>query len=188
MLTNSSDPLRVEYITVPELIELLMYAVESISLGFDRWDEEYVTGPSLYFVLVNGDHSGTYADPLGDNRWPVDTCRLVSKDFDRFVEAARDVGFTRDGAIIISADGTIQEQMVRIKSLSTPEKEATEATIEYADWMGTKHLSAAEMSVREGVFATITLSEQNGRMSIFENGEHEDYRRDELGDVWRSME
>ena len=63
-------------------------------------------------------HSGSYGDSLGENRWPTETCRVVSKDLDRFVEAARTVGFTRDGAVIISTDGTLQEQMVRIKSQS----------------------------------------------------------------------
>lgn len=51
------DPLRVEYTTVSELIEFITYAVESISLGFDRWDEEYIRGPGLYFVVVTGVHS-----------------------------------------------------------------------------------------------------------------------------------
>lgn len=179
--TDEPDPLRVEYTTVPELIELITYAVESVSLDFDRWGEEYATGPSLYFVLVSGVHSGTYADPLGDNTWPVETCRVVTEDLDGFVDAARTVGFNCDGAIVVSTDGTLQRQMVRIKSLSASE----EATIEYASWMGTKHLSAVEASVRAEVVVAITLSEENGRMTIFNDGEYDDYRRDELGGVWR---
>lgn len=176
------DPLRVEYTTVGELIDFLTFAVESISLNFDRWEEEHVRGPGLYFVIVTGVHSGSYADSLGENRWPTETCRVVSEDLDRFVEAARMVGFTRDGAVIISPDGTIQEQMVRIKSQSRGEEDPS---IDYADWMGTKHLSAIEVSVRSEVLAAITLSEENGRMSIFENGDYDDYQRDELGGVWR---
>ncbi|AEN06724.1 hypothetical protein Halar_3103 [halophilic archaeon DL31] len=185
---SEPDPLRVEYTTVSELIELLTYVVETVSLGFDRWEEEYVSGPGLYFVLVRGVHSGSYANPLGKNRWPVETCRLVTKDLDGFVEGARRVGLSCDGAVVVSMDGTIQEQMVRVKSLSPCEEEATAATITYSSWMGTKHLSAVEASVREEVVATITLSEENGRMTIFENGEYEDYQRDELGGVWRSTD
>lgn len=176
------DPLRIEYTTVGELTDFLMYAVESISLSFDRWEEEHIRGPGLYFVIVTGVHSGSYADSLGENRWPTDSCRVVSEDLDSFVEAARTVGFTRDGAIIVSTDGTIQDQMVRIKSQSDIEEDTV---IEYADWMGTKHLSAIEVSVRSEVVAAITLSEEDGRMSLFKDGGYEDYKRDELGGVWR---
>ncbi|ELZ19671.1 hypothetical protein C475_22039 [Halosimplex carlsbadense 2-9-1] len=180
------DPLRVEYTTVAELIDFITYTVESISLGFDRWEEEYVRGPGLYFVVVTGVHSGDYADPLGENTWPVETCRVVTENLDGFVEAAETVGHTRDGAVIISTDGTIQKQMVRIKSQSDSEKRTAEnEAVEYADWMGTKHLSAIEVSVREEVVAAITLSEENGRMSVFQDGEYDDYQRDELGGVWR---
>jgi diadenylate cyclase len=182
---TDSDPLRVEYTTVRELTDFLVYAVESISLSFDRWEEEQIRGPGLYFVIVAGVHSGSYADLLGENKWPTETCRIVSEDLDRFVEAARTVGFTRDGAVIISMDGTIQEQMVRIKSQSGVRENNT---IEYADWMGTKHLSAIEVSVRSEVVAAITLSEENGRVSIFRDGSYEDYKRDELGGVWRPSE
>mgnify|MGYP006292920365 CR=1 FL=1 len=181
------DPLRVEYTTVTELIEFITYAVESISLGFDRWDEEYVRGPGLYFVVVTGVHSRAYADPLGENKWPTEMCRVVSEDLDAFVEAARTVGHSRDGAVIVSTDGTIQEQMVRIKSLDTTEARTADTTkIEYADWMGTKHLSAIEVSVREEVVAAITLSEEDGRMTVFTDGTFDDYKRNELGGRWRS--
>lgn len=186
MPVTDRDPLRVEYTTVSELIDFITYAVESISLGFDRWNEEYVRGPGLYFVLVTGVHSGGYADPLGENTWPIATCRVVMEDLDGFVKAAETVGHTRDGAIIISTDGTVQEQMVRIKSQSDSEKQKIgEGTVEYADWMGTKHLSAIEASLRKEVVAAITLSEENGRMSVFQDGKYDDYQRDELGGVWR---
>jgi hypothetical protein len=180
------DPLRVEYTTVGELIDFITYAVESISLGFDRWDEAYVRGPGLYFVVVTGVHAGGYADPLGENTWPVGTCRVVTENLDGFVGAAESVGHTRDGAVIISTDGTVQEQMVRIKSQSASEnREVEDGMVEYADWMGTKHLSAIEVSVREEVVAAITLSEENGRVSVFQDGDYDDYLRGELGGVWR---
>lgn len=179
------DPLRVEYTTVGELTDFLMYAVESISLGYNRWEEEHVRGPRLYFVIVTGVHSGSYADSLGENTWPTESCRVLSEDLDGFVEAARTVGFTRDGAVIISTDGTIQEQMVRIKNQGDV---GEDERIEYADWMGTKHLSAIEVSVRSEVVAAITLSEENGRVSVFQDGSYEDYEPDDLGGVWRPSE
>jgi hypothetical protein len=178
-----SKPLHVDYATVPELIELVTYAVESISLGFDRWDEPYVRGPSLYFVVVSGTHAREYADPLGENTWPVGTCRVVTEDLDAFVEAAESVAFERDGAVVVSADGTAQEQMVRIKSPDTTTVD--DDRIEYADWMGTKHLSAAESSIREEVLAAVTLSEETGRVTVFEDGDYMDFQREELGGLWR---
>lgn len=184
MPDTDSDPLRVEYATVTELTDFITYATESISLDFDRWEETHVRGPGLFFVVVSGVHSERYADPLGNNVWPTETCRVVTEDLDGFVEAAKTVGFKRDGAVIISTDGTVQEQMVRIKSPSDEEVHTAETTINYADWMGTKHLSAVEVSIREEVVAAITLSEENGRVSVFENGNYEDYQRDELGGVW----
>ena len=170
-----------------ELTEFITYAVDSISPGFDRWDEEYVRGPGLYFVVVTGVHSREYADPLGENTWPLETCRVVTEDLEGFVNAERTVGHSRDGAVIISTDGTILEQMVRMKSLdNTRAGAAEEMTIEYADWMGTKHLSAIEVSIREEVLAAITLSEEDGRMTVFTDGTYDDYRRDMLGGPWRS--
>ncbi|WP_152039614.1 diadenylate cyclase [Salinigranum salinum] len=176
--------LHVDYATVPKLIELVTYIVESISLGFDRWDEPYVRGPSLYFVIVSGTHAREYADPLGENTWPVDVCRVVTEDLDSFVAAAESVAFERDGAVIVSADGTIQKQMVRIKSPG-PGTIDDGDEIEYADWMGTKHLSAVESSVREEVLAAVTLSEETGRVTVFEDGEFMDFQRGELGGLWR---
>jgi hypothetical protein len=79
--------------------------------------------------------------------------------------------------------------MVRIRSQSDSEKrEGEDGTIEYADWMGTKHLSAIEVSVRAEVVAAVTLSGEDGRVSVFEDGEYNDYQRDDLGGVWRPTE
>lgn len=38
----------------------------------------------------------------------------------------------------------------------------TDESIEYFDWMGTKHLSAVEISVRPDILAAVTRSEKNG--------------------------
>lgn len=85
-----------------------------------------------------------------------------------------------------SADGTGQEQMVRIKSQGGDDPGRDLDAVAYADWMGTKHTSAAEISVREDVWAAVTLSEETGRMTVFRDGDVEDYPRDELGERWRS--
>jgi DNA integrity scanning protein DisA with diadenylate cyclase activity len=112
----------------------------------------------------------------------------VTEDVDEFVEAATEVAFECDGAILVSTDGTVQRRMVRIKSPSPRELEEGLGEVQYADWMGTKHLSAAEVSVRPEVFAAVTLSEEDGRVSVFKNGTFVDYTRSELGGPWRSAD
>ncbi|ERG95058.1 diadenylate cyclase [Haloquadratum walsbyi] len=181
---SSDDPLQATHATVDEIRHRVMAVAESLSLSFDRWDEQYVSGPSLYFIVLADVNFGAYADPLGANVWPVDVCRVATNSIESFVTAARDVAFERDGAIVITADGTIQEQMVRIRSPSAAEVERRDE-IAYADWMGTKHLSAVEVSTRTGVLFAVTVSEENGRVSIFENGQFNDYQRQEIGSPWR---
>jgi len=100
----------------------------------------------------------------------------------------RTVAFERDGAILIGTDGTIQRQMVRIETPGTDELADREGTVQYADWMGTKHLSAAEISVRDDVWAAVTLGEETGRVTVFEDGRFNDYPRERLGERWRSTE
>ncbi|ERH10383.1 MAG: hypothetical protein J07HX64_02156 [halophilic archaeon J07HX64] len=182
--TIDPDPSRARYETSQELMDLLRYTAETLSLEFDRWEEQYVTGPSLYFVVVADVDLGSYTDPLGGNRWPVDRCRIVSESVEEFISAARNVAFNCDGAVIVAADGTIQKQMVRIRSPdSVPEGDVGD--VEYSDWMGTKHMSALEASTREEVLWAVTLSEENGRVTSFLNGTYQDYPRDEIGGRWR---
>ena len=50
----------------------------------------------------------------------------------------------------------------------------------YADWMGTRHMSALETSTRDAVFAVVTLSEENGRVTVFRDGDYDNRQRDEL--------
>jgi hypothetical protein len=160
------ESLRAKYATSQELMDLIRYTAETLSLDFTRWDEQYVTGPGLYCIIVADIDFGDYTDPLGGNVWPVDRCEVVSRDPESFIEAARDVAFNRDGAVVVSGDGTIQEQMVR-------------------EWMGTKHLSALEASTRPQILWAITLSEESGRVTTFLDGEYRDYEREELGGRWR---
>lgn len=53
--------------------------------------------------------------------------------------------------------------------------------VDYADSAGMKHQSAIGVSIREKVVATISLTEENGRMSVFQDGASDDYRCDGLG-------
>ena len=181
---DALDRVQKRFATSQALMDQVRYAAESLSLNFDRWDEPHVSGPSLYVLIVAEMSFDHYTDPLGGNEWPTDRCRLVTDSLDKFTEVARDVALTRDGAVVVTADGTIQQQMVRVRNPSRPS--ATENTnVTPTEWMGTKHLSALETSLREEVIWAITLSEEDGRVTTFFDGEYQDYPRSEIGGRWR---
>lgn len=190
---STPDSLRIDYAghdRVIELIDVVTYCIEAISLEFTRWDDGHVRGPGLYIVVVSGDSLAEYADPMGANRWPVDACRVVSTDVDPFFAAAQDVAMDCDGAVVITVDGTILEQMVRFRDLTSAELASIEDVdrIEYAEWMGARHMSAADTSARPDVVTAITLSEEDGRVTIFDDGSYEDHERGNLGGEWRPEE
>jgi len=176
-----------EHEHVQHLIETVVYCAEGVSASFDRYDEEYVKGPGLYFAIVSGESVVQYADQMGTNCWPIDVCSSVLADIDRFYEAAREVALSRDGGIVITVDGTIIEQMVRFKDLTAGD-DVHEETVdrEYADWMGSRHMSAYDTSLRRSVVATVTVSEETGRVTLFQSGEYDTLERDELGGPWRA--
>ena len=175
------------YATSQELMDQIRYTAESLSMGFDRWGERHVSGPSLYLLIVADVNFDAYTDPMGDNRWPVERCQVVTGSPDGFTQVARDVAFSRDGAVVVTGDGTIQEQMVRVRS---PGREyiRESSNLEYAEWMGAKHMSALETSIREEVLWVITLSEEDGRVTTFLNGTYQDYPREGIGGRWRPDE
>jgi hypothetical protein len=181
------DRVLSKYATSQELMDHVRYVAESLSMEFDRWDEQYVSGPSLYFLLVADVNFGSYTDPLGENRWPIGRCNVVTDSSDAFMRVARDVAFSRDGAVVVTGDGTIQEQMVRVRSPSQQDIEDLDR-VEYAGWMGTKHMSALETSLREEVLWAVTLSEENGRVTTFLEGTYQDYPRADIGGRWRPGE
>ncbi|MXV61132.1 hypothetical protein GS429_03470 [Natronorubrum sp. JWXQ-INN-674] len=180
--------LRIAYEThdgVQELIDCLTHSLESISLNFDRWNEQYVAGPGMYVAVVTGPSIADFADPMGNNTWPTDECRDVCLDLETFFETAREVAMTRDGALVVSVDGVVQEQMVRFTDLMPGELEGvTERESEYEGWMGSRHMSALDTSRRPNVVSTLTLSEETGRVTIFEGGSFDTNRRSELGGEW----
>ncbi|SEV87423.1 DNA integrity scanning protein DisA nucleotide-binding domain protein [Natrinema salifodinae] len=184
----ADSDLRIEYEThdgVRELLDCLVYSLEGISLDFDRWNERYVKGPGMYIAVVTGPSVAAFADPMGDNTWPTDRCRDVCLDLDVFFETAREVAMTRDGAVVISVDGVIQEQLVRFRDLAPDDRaDVDSAAAEYEDWMGSRHMSALDTSRRPNVIATVTLSEETGRVSVFQRGDFRTDVRPELGGEW----
>jgi hypothetical protein len=171
-----------EFATVTETVDQLTYIAEEVSLGFDRWGDRYVRGPSLYFVVVSEARFDSFVDPLGDNRWPVETARSLPADLTPAARVSADVAFDRDGAVVVAADGTFQERMVRVR----PVVDRVAFDAEYPDWMSAKNMSALEASTRPGVLAAVTLSEETGRVTVFEDGGYTDRERDELGGRWRA--
>ncbi|MFB6304414.1 MAG: hypothetical protein ABEH47_04560 [Haloferacaceae archaeon] len=185
---SGAEELRIAYgdhETVREVIDVVTYSLEGISLAFDAWDEPQVRGPGLYVVIVAGTTVADYADPMGGNRWPVAECPTVTDDLDAFYDAAQDVAYACDGAVVVSVDGNVLEQMVRMKDLTDEERAAAGDGLSYADWMGARHMSALDTSVREEVVAAVTLSEESGRVTRFVDGAYDDAPRESLGGPWR---
>lgn len=184
------DTLRIAYEThdgVQELIDCLLYTLESISLDFDRWDEQYVSGPGMYVAVVTGPSVAAFADPMGRNTWPTDRCRDVRLDRQAFFETAREVAVSRDGALVVGVDGVVQRQMVRFTDLRPDDHEGLEdRDREYEDWMGARHMSALDTSRRPNVVTTVTLSEETGRVTVFSDGSFDTSRRSELGGPWNT--
>jgi hypothetical protein len=182
----TSDPLDIDYHSherVQRVIDIVRFCIEDISLSFDRWDEPYTTGPGLYIAIISGHTVRDHADPMGNNRWPVEDSRDVLEDVDSFYEAMKEVARTRDGAVVISIDGIIQEQMVRFRDAPAESSESTAGR--YAEWMGSRHMSAADTTVRPDVVTTITLSAEDGRVTRFRDGEYRTTPRSELHQEWQ---
>ncbi|WP_353633310.1 diadenylate cyclase (plasmid) [Halobacterium sp. NMX12-1] len=171
--------------SVVELVDILRYCAEGISLDFEGWGNRHTRGPGLYFTVISDHDYHSFADPMGANTWPIDDCRQVRAD-DQFYDTASTVAVENDGAVIVSVDGYIQRQMVRLRDLN-PEGTADGAAVEYEDWMGSRHMSAIETSVRDSVVATVTLSEETGRVSTFEDGTVHTEQRSELGGRWQEI-
>lgn len=64
---TKSRPLTINYedhTIVREPYDVIRFCLEDISLGFDRWDEEYIRGPGLYIAIVSGRSLHGYADAM----------------------------------------------------------------------------------------------------------------------------
>lgn len=164
---------------VDRLIDVLTFHLETIALGFDRWGESRVFGPGMYIAVVVGPSVRSYADPMGANRWPDDGIRDPFADPDAFAKAVSEVAYDCDGAVLVSVDGVVSPQLVRFRMEEMP------MDLDYEPWMGARHMSALDISTRPDVVATLTLSEETGRVTVFEDGSFESVQRQDLGRPWR---
>jgi hypothetical protein len=184
------NSLRIAYARherIAELVDVVRYCLEAISLGFDGWETDHAKGPGFYLAVVSGTDVEEYADPMGANRWPVETCRDVFGGTGRFYAGAATVASEMDGAVIASIDGVLQEQMVRLKDLPREAFVAAGGSrAAYEPWMGSRHMNALDTSLRADVVATITLSEEDGRVTVFSDGQFEDDGREAVGGRWRA--
>ncbi|MGM0448790.1 MAG: hypothetical protein ACQERM_11165 [Methanobacteriota archaeon] len=170
---------------VREVVDRLVYCAEHVSVSFDGWGEPHVKGPGLYFAVIGDSDYGAYADPMGDNRWPRDACQSVF-GADGLAAAAESVSVAQDGGVVVAVDGEVESQMVRFRDLGTRDEEADLVDdVSYEPWMGSRHMSAIETSVRPEVVATVTLSEETGRVSVFRDGEADTMKREAIGGRWR---
>ena len=164
--------------------------IEGISLGFERYEKAHSKGPGLYFAIVSNRSVAAFAEPMGSNQWPTETCPIVDEEADTFYSAAEAVASSQDGGVCIGVDGSILKQMVRFKNVRDDELPdgVSVSDLEYAGWMGARHMSAYETSLRPEVVTTITLSEETGRITVFEDGEYETVPRNQIGAPWRGRE
>lgn len=179
---DEPGPLAIDYGDHPAVRQLrtrLQEFLEAIALDFDRWDESRVFGPGAYVAIVVGPSLEPYADPMGDNRWPSEAPVDVNDDPEGCFEGLETVSYECDGALVVSVDGIIQRQFVRFRNTGTTNDHG------YADWMGARHMSALDVSSREDVVATLTLSQEAGRVTVFQDGSYESTVREQLGDPWR---
>lgn len=174
-----SGPLDIAYQShdrVARLQAVIRYCLEGIAMGFGRWDDTS-GAPGAYLAIVSGSSVADFADPMGDNHWP-EAGREPLEEFDAFHEALRTVSSDCDGAAVIGVDGVINEQLVRFRSPPNVE-------VEYEPWMGARHMSALDISTRADVVATLTLSEETGRVTVFQNGTFESTPPERFGERWR---
>lgn len=179
----SPESLAIEYrnhARIDRLVAVLRYTLEQLSLEFDRWEESRVYGPGMYLAVVVGPSVSSYADPMGANRWPDRGGVEPLADWEGFLEAAIEVAYCCDGAVVISVDGVVSPQLVRFRM------DAIDTELGYEPWMGARHMSALDVSTREDVIATVTLSEETGRVTVFEDGTFESEERQNLGGAWRA--
>lgn len=162
------------------ILDRLGCCIEAVSLDFDGWGDAHTKGPGLYFVVAR-DTLGEVIEPMGRNRWPIEDCETVFVDDETLIRTARSVARSCDGAVVVHPDGTFGEAMVRVAHPPKPSR-GRFADLPYADWMGARHMSALETSAREAVAATLTLSEEDGRMTVFRDGRFEDFPRASMVD------
>lgn len=168
-----------EHERVVRLVAMLRYHLEEISLAYDRTTDQNRRAPGMYVAVVVGPSIEDYADPMGDNRWPEGGVCDPFEDSDGFARAASEVAYSCDGAVVVSVDGVVNSQLVRFRSIDvSPE-------MGYEPWMGARHMSALDVSIRSDVIATLTVSQESGRVTVFEDGSFESVEWEALGRPWR---
>ncbi|MDY6770452.1 MAG: diadenylate cyclase [Candidatus Nanohaloarchaea archaeon] len=164
---------------------------KQLSADFEPFDDEeeqkHIKGPGLYVVFYKGhdmDEDGIAEPMTGEgNVWhdlseDDDTTRYIQdpieEQYDEWEEAAYD-----DGAIVVFMNGKLHPYMMNL--YTPPEDVRDEVNYQNKDG-GTRHTSAAQNSARDEILTAITLSEERGDVTVFEDGEAEEYVREEFAD------
>ena len=161
---------------VRHLEAIVRYSLEGIATAYGRFDGTEGPSPGAYLAVVSGHSVADYADPMGENHWPEEG-REPLWDLDAFYASLERVASTCDGAVVVSVDGVVNRQLVRFRS--------PDVHLEYAPWMGARHMSALDISTREEVVVALTLSQESGRVTRFRDGTFESVTPDRFGERWR---
>lgn len=165
---------------VQQWTERIETFAKRLSAEFPDYGGDNVEGNSLYIIFYKESNlSDIVSDIMKDNVWSdLDKPRYIHGDeetlYEEFQELA-DPDNDYDGASAIFMNGRIHEKMLRIRD---PDDELKEQA-RYSNKEGTKHISAAYTAVRDEVLKVITLSGKDGRVTVFEDGEFDEYRRNE---------
>lgn len=161
---------------VSDWIDTMEEYMKQLSYEFDDYGEEHVKGPGLYVAFVSDYSLGDLGTPRDPNTWEsLDEDRYV--DDDELYDELKDVANEDDLAIVVWMNGKLHEYNVRF---DTPDDKDD---LNYESGMGSRHMSALEISSREEVVISMTLSEEEGTVTKFRDGEKfDELTREEIVD------
>lgn len=138
-------------------------------------------GPGLYVAFVSAATIADIADQPNPNVWYDSDPRYV--DDDCLYKELRTVAQTQDQAVVIWMNGRVHEYNVRF----LPPAPERRSNVTYPDERGTRHQSAAETSIRDEIVMTLTVSEEDGTVMTFWDGEADrTYQRPEIVEDFES--
>lgn len=168
-----------------EALEIVEKGMKRCSYSSDSYEKEGSRGPGLYVVFTSEPLDPYHiAEDMKPNIWnELSEERTLSDNTEIFYEELGQVANSQDGAVLIEKDcekWKLYEENVRIHT--PPEiREKTDYT-GVID-RGTKHRSAVEASNLDEIITTLTLSEEDGSVMRFLDGQRSKehcYSRDEI--------
>lgn len=161
---------------VDDWIDTVIDYAKDLSAAFEAYGEDNTKGPGLYVAFVSSDAVAEFADqPIANAWYERDEPRYVH-DAIRDEEAAEEfygeleqVANEMDQAVVVWMNGRLHGYNVRF----LPPNEELREQVDYEADRGTRHQSAAETAIRDDIVMTLTLSEEDGAVTTFREGEKE---------------